>query len=311
MRPPLVLLCLHRVLPARRRGGADEPYFLRHTALELGRFSRLLDALAVRCDVLDLAQPVLLWSVAAAARTRPVVALTFDDGYADVEEFALPELARRGLRAAMCVTSGAASGALALPVDGWYAALAGATAHRGVLEGFGVAAWRFDLSAPMDRQRLIDGPEKRAYVRAGEEERAQLLERLRQVLGSEVRPRPALLGPEGIRRLWRAGWTIGAHGHSHALLGALPVAQAAQELAVSRDWLVEQGLPPPELVAYPDGDVSPEVEALAAAAGYQLGLALGGRAVAESDGLLRLPRLIVKNEDDWAERRLWPLLVGA
>lgn len=303
-----MVLCLHRVLPAERRGGPDEPYFLRHTALSLDRFARLLDALAGRCDVLDLAEALHRGSGAAAP--RPVVALTFDDGYADVEEFALPELSRRGLRAALCVTSGAASGTLVLPVDDWYAALMGARARTGVLAGFGAAPWRFDLALQADRSRLIDGPEKRAYVRAGAEERARMLGQLQQALESAGGPRPPLLGPAGIRRLWRAGWTIGAHGHSHALLGALPAAQAAQELASSRDWLVAQGLPRVELLAYPDGDVDAAVEGLAAAAGYRVGLALGGRAVAETDSPLRLPRVIVKDEDDWVERRLWPLLAG-
>src|SRR6185437_16136605 len=162
--PPVAILCFHRVLPVARRAGPDEPYFLRQTALTLDGFRALLDELERRSAV---ASPGTLceWARGGRWASAPRVILTFDDGYADVLEIAAPELKKRGMPALLCVTTGVASGAQeGLPVDHWYAAV-----HAGLPSGPEHAE---------DRARLVDGPEKRAFVLATPEEQPRMLEQL-------------------------------------------------------------------------------------------------------------------------------------
>src|SRR6185503_11543965 len=137
--PSLAILCFHRVLPASRREGPDEPYFLRQTALAIDRFCALLDELERRAAVLP---PEALFCC-----ERPGVILTFDDGYADVLDFAAPELQKRNMRAILCVTTAVASGAeRGFPMDHWYATAQRAATRTGVLDGITDEAWSFDLN---------------------------------------------------------------------------------------------------------------------------------------------------------------------
>ncbi|HZF56667.1 MAG TPA: polysaccharide deacetylase family protein [Polyangiaceae bacterium] len=314
MRPPwpVAVLCFHRVLPASRRAGPDQPYFLRQTALALDRFRALLDELERRRAVAS-PEHLFAWVDGRGGLfDRPRVILTFDDGYADVLEIAAPELKARGLTALLCVTTAVASGSQrGLPVDHWYATVHGASAQTGILEGVTGEAWPFDLEREEDRARLLDGPEKRAFVRASPEEQESMLGALRSALRVEGPPSgPPLLDVAALSMLVRDGWILGSHGHTHALLPLLSEADAVEELARSRAFFPEHGLPPTSILAYPDGATCPRTEALAEAAGYTIGLALGSRFAAKTDSPRRLPRLIPTNDPSWFERRLLPLFTA-
>lgn len=284
---------------------------MRQTALELGRFRALLDELERRRAVAP-PQALFTWADRSGSFDRPRVLLTFDDGYADVLEIAAPELSRRGLQALLCVTTAVASGALrGFPVDHWYAAVQGAAARAGIIDGITDETWSFNLDHPEDRARLVSGPEKQAFVRAPPEEQRRMLERLRRALGVETPPPlPPMLDVTGLATLVRDGWTLGSHGDRHALLPLLSERDAADELTRSRAFFPEHGLPSPVILAYPDGATCPRTEALAKAAGFTVGLALGSRFATPDDPPLRLPRLIPTNDPGWFERRLLPLFTA-
>jgi peptidoglycan/xylan/chitin deacetylase (PgdA/CDA1 family) len=310
--PPVAVLCFHRVLPASRRTGPDTPYFERQTALALDRFRALLDELARHCAVLP---PRALFTRAdeeVSPPARPGVILTFDDGYADVLDVAAPELAARGMTALLCATTAVVAGTQrGFPVDHWYAAVEGAVVRAGTLDGIGPKPWAFDLDRAEDRARLVDGPEKRAYVRAAPEDQGAMLARLCLALGVErPLPLPPPLDPAGLAMLADRGWLLGAHGETHALLPLLSGDDTAGELSRSRAFFGEHGLPLPSILAYPDGATCPRTEALARAAGYTIGLALGSRLATAADPPLRIPRLIPTNDPGWMERRLLPLFTA-
>jgi len=90
----VVVLCYHSVHPSKPFASASPADFGRH-----------LDWLAGHCDVVPLAR-ILEAARTSQNRARPVVALTFDDGYADNYEFAFPILQSRGLTATFFVTAG-------------------------------------------------------------------------------------------------------------------------------------------------------------------------------------------------------------
>lgn len=77
-------------------------------------------------------------------------------------------------------------------------------------------------------------------------------------------PRREMLRPEEIRELHAAGFTIGAHSVSHAHLPALPDDTAREEIEGSKQWLEDLLGAPVRHFAYPYGETSPMVRALAA-----------------------------------------------
>ena len=92
-REPVSILFYHRV--------ADE----NPNAWTMPRrtFARQIEWMARRFDIVDLAEAQR--RIAGGANRRPTVCLTFDDGYADNCEFALPLLLRKGLPVTYFVAS--------------------------------------------------------------------------------------------------------------------------------------------------------------------------------------------------------------
>jgi peptidoglycan/xylan/chitin deacetylase (PgdA/CDA1 family) len=93
----VVCLCYHSIHPDLSYASATPELFERH-----------LDWLAEYCEVIPLRR--VLAAAADVRRDRPAVAITFDDGYADNHEFALPLLTRYRLPATVFVTAGFCDG---------------------------------------------------------------------------------------------------------------------------------------------------------------------------------------------------------
>lgn len=80
--------------------------------------------------------------------------------------------------------------------------------------------------------------------------------------------RPGYLSADGVAELQRAGWLVGAHGHTHRFLTTLSPAELDEELHRSRAILGEILGEPPVDLAFPGGRTSAAVERAARAAGY-------------------------------------------
>lgn len=89
----VVVLCYHSIHPTKEFSSTDPSTFEQH-----------LDWLNRNYDVIPFRQ---VWEAAhSGRRTRPAVAITFDDGYADNYEYAFPLLAKHGLPATIFLTAG-------------------------------------------------------------------------------------------------------------------------------------------------------------------------------------------------------------
>jgi peptidoglycan/xylan/chitin deacetylase (PgdA/CDA1 family) len=89
----VAVLCYHSVRPDEWPGSISPDLFDQH-----------LGWLKANCDVVPFSQ--IPQVVDRAHKTRPTVAITFDDGYADNRVYALPLLRRRRLPATFFVTAG-------------------------------------------------------------------------------------------------------------------------------------------------------------------------------------------------------------
>jgi peptidoglycan/xylan/chitin deacetylase (PgdA/CDA1 family) len=211
-------------------------------------------------------------ALAALGRGDPLppraVALTFDDGYRDQLELAVPMLERLGLPATFFLVPGLLEGT----VQAWWEQLAWiftrATRESVVWEGRTVG-----LRSPTERRTSLVGvlEELKRRDRPGRDAALQeLLDRCAPE--GKLEERAAFLDWDGARRLAWRGFTVASHSLVHSILAEEPAPEQEQDLVTSRRRLQQELDLPVDLLAYPNGrraDYSPVTMAAAARAGYR------------------------------------------
>jgi peptidoglycan/xylan/chitin deacetylase (PgdA/CDA1 family) len=218
---PLVLM-YHRV-------GEDacDPFGL---CVDPRRFRTQLERLARLAEVVPLSE-----LFEAPRRGRPRVAVTFDDGYLDNLQAALPELERAGLPATLF----AISGRLGATEECWWDQLE--QVFRGGWEGEPA----IELEVPQRGVRIAGGLSCDPHslrelhsllLRLPPAEIYPLLEQLRMQLQlpPPVLERRLMTAQELLRLDASSCFTVGAHTRSHPNLVVLSAAEQLDELAGSR-----------------------------------------------------------------------------
>ena len=277
------ILMYHRVLPLReaRRLHVEPGMFVTPET-----FTRHLEWLARHFSVLPLHDIVA--RLRAGERLPPgACAITFDDGWRDNHDHALPALAARRMPATIFVVTdrvGTSGAFWPDEVCRRLSALDGSS-RRSIIR-----------SAGLD---LVDGstPVVLAALKGlDEKERERVFDAIRRVTTDPVDGERELLDWDELARLAEQRVDIESHAASHAILTAVSREQAADELARSLARLRQSGHARHALLAYPSGAFDREVVELARAAGYraafttQIGLASGG------DDSLCQPRLAVHDD---------------
>jgi peptidoglycan/xylan/chitin deacetylase (PgdA/CDA1 family) len=240
------VLCYHRV----SRDGSPG-------SLSTGRFEAHLRHLAAHYT---LGPPSEVVEALAAGRPLPgdFVAVTFDDGYADLLDEALPALARHGTRAGFFVLTAHLPGPGALFLD----------RIRGTpLEG--------------ERRTLASLPS---------------VEREHRIAAASPGVAPRLMDAAGIRRLREAGHEVGSHGRTHGLLTAVPPDEARGEVAESRAELLRHAAVDASLFAYPWGSHGPDTRALVREAGYRAAFTTEGTGIEAKCDPFAIPRIHVPGD---------------
>jgi len=270
----------HRVIADGRRvpSGAHPAMFLTVRTLE-----RHLDWLGRHFDLVSLDDVADRLS-GTTRGGRPAAAVTFDDGYQDVCDNALPLLRRKGIPAAIFVVSDRVGtqelhthDRLLLLVARLYADW---PAGRGRLA---MALHRMEIDPEVIARALAPG--RRAELVAGallsELDRASLvslvtrLESERESGGAGASPRDhALAGWPELAAAARAGFTIGSHGCSHALLANEDPRTVVHEVLGSRLDIERQLQIPVRHIAYPAGSFDSVAVRIVAAAGYRCGFTI-------------------------------------
>jgi peptidoglycan/xylan/chitin deacetylase (PgdA/CDA1 family) len=232
--------------------------------------------------VLDLTTAL---DMLAAGERLPLraVAITFDDGYRDNLDIAVPMLEALGLPATFFLAPRLLSGEVAP----WWEVLARAmsTTH---LERVAVSGESFELTDGQSRQRLME-----LLKRGDNESRQSTVRELVEVLSDGDRvpewERDLLLDWPGARQLVDRGFAIGSHSLEHRILAN---EQADVQFADLRDskHLLEAGLDVAvRVLAYPNGtwaDFTRATEDAARDAGYDYAVTtIAGRNVASTPPL--------------------------
>jgi peptidoglycan/xylan/chitin deacetylase (PgdA/CDA1 family) len=206
---------------------------------------------------------------------RPVATLTFDDGYRDVYEHAVPTLMRVGAAATIFVVTEQVDRPRRQVHDRMYHLLARAygTWHE---PWHGVSRLLADAGIPPMVVDQLQTSSSTPYaltsmlLPAISQERAELVMALLEVeVGLELGTEPRTMTWQMVRDLHRAGFTIGSHTRTHAWLANETRDKRFDEIAGSKRDLEERLGEPVRHFAYPGGQFTPPVVDMVARAGYQ------------------------------------------
>jgi peptidoglycan/xylan/chitin deacetylase (PgdA/CDA1 family) len=284
-RPRLSILIYHRVL------ARPDPFF--PDLPDAAAFAQQLRTIARSYRIVPL--PAALRSLRDGGTDLPpnAAAITFDDGYADNAEVALPVLQSLGLHASFFVSPGFLNGGR-MWNDTVYETLRALPAGTHDLDELGryvlgdAASRRQASNAVIGRIKHLEQNERQARVDA--------LARRAPAL-----PQDLMMSDDQVRRLHAAGMEIGAHTLTHPILAKLTRSAAQAEIGGSRRRLQELVQAPIDLFAYPNGkpaqDYAREHVDLVREEGFAAALSTAwGVAHAESD-FFQLPRFTPWDRD--------------
>lgn len=235
----LTIAIFHRVLPA--------PDARRPSLPDVTRFEQQMQWLKRSFQVLPLA--VAVQGLQRGTLPARAAAITFDDGYADNAEVALPILQRHGLCATFFVATGFLDGGR-MWNDTVIEAIRSTTVERVDLAFIGLAPMA--LSSLDERRAAIAAvlPRLKYMTLDGRE---QALAQLLAATGQPVLPVDLMMRSDQVVGLHRAGMEIGGHTVRHPILTRCAAAEARDEIATGRDRLQQLIDAPVDVFAYPNG----------------------------------------------------------
>jgi len=233
------ILIFHRVRPVVDDIFPDD--------MDEQRFDRIVSALAKGFSIMTLAD-----AVARRARgvlPRRALVITFDDGYADNAEIALPILKRHGVPATFFVSTGSLDGGRM-----WNDTIIECLRRTQATEldlgylGLGVVALG---TVQARRQAILATLPKVKYLTLSQ--RTEALGRLLEAAGNPALPDDLMMRSDQVLELHRAGMEIGGHTVHHPILTTCDVRQARDEIDGGRQRLRELTGGPVDTFAYPNG----------------------------------------------------------
>lgn len=286
-----IVLLYHRV--ARP---AEDPWKL---AVAPETFSGQLEMLANELRIVTMSE------LAAAARAGKVpdraVAITFDDGYLDNLEAALPLLASHGAPATLYVASGYV-GAAVYWWDELQALLAGPGERPPRLElDLGARRLSVATATAAERRLALADVLHPALRQGGAEAVERGLEGLREWAGP-VELRTEQLGrPMTQAELEQIAASelieLGAHGVRHLSVPSLPRAVQRAEVVASRDFLAEVAGRRPASFSFPFGDNDPVSRWTVRESGFEYAVGVGEpMPLTAAARRFELPRLVAEEE---------------
>lgn len=234
----LTILIYHRV-----RDDADDIF---PGEVDHPTFSWQMEVLSASFTVLPL--DAALTAMADGELPARSVAVTFDDGYRDNYEVALPILQRCGVPATFFIATGFLDGGIM-----WNDVVIESirSAARGVLDLNDIGLQSHELSDATSRRSAIESIIGRLKYLPWRE-RAQQAERIAARAGVRRLPR-LMMTSEQVRSMHEAGMGIGAHTVNHPILARTPMDEAAAEIGDSKARLEAILGTPVTLFAYPNG----------------------------------------------------------
>lgn len=287
----LTILLFHRVL------ALPDPLF--PDEVDAKRFDAICSWLATWFNVLPLDEAVR--SLRDGALPRRAAAITFDDGYADNHDIALPILCRHRLPATFFVATGFLDGGRMFN-DSVIESIRRSTLSALDLRDTELATLgRLSLDGLADRRRAIDLL-LRSIKYLPNHQRDAATGMIAKRAGVAL-PGDLMMTRQKVCALRHAGMQIGAHTVTHPILAGMDAAAARQEIVQSKRDLESILGERVSLFAYPNGkpaeDYSHESVDLAREAGFDAAVSTSWGAARRSGDLFQLPRFTPWDRSRW------------
>ena len=281
-RARLSILIFHRVLERPDPLSPSEP--------DTGRFASVCGLLRKHFNVLPLDEAVQ--QLRDGTLPARAAAITFDDGYADNHDQALPVLLAYGLPATFFVATGFLDGGRM-----WNDSIIEAVRLSGpaelALEHLpGVGAWRLPVASVADKRAAIAAllPALKYLPQAERELACELVARAAQARP----PSNLMMRSDQVLALRRAGMQVGGHTVTHPILTRLDTDAARREIEDGKAQLEAILGERVTLIAYPNGklgiDYAEEHRALVRVAGFEAAVATDWGAARHGSDPYQLPR---------------------
>ena len=278
--PRLSILIFHRVHASTDALFPGEP--------DATRFDRLMRMVARSFRVLTLGDAAA--RLASDTLEPRSLVITFDDGYADNADVALPILQRHGLSATFFVSTGFLDGGR-MWNDSIIECIRGCRRDAIDLSEFGlgrhalasVEQRRSCIEALLSHIKYLDLPGREAAVR-----------RLQEAAAVDVLPTELMMRGDQVRALYGAGMEIGAHTVNHPILTSLGACDAERELTDGRARLQQIIDAPVDVLAYPNGKPNRDYDrshvAMAQRLGFRAAVSTAPGVARHGDDVFQLPR---------------------
>ncbi len=291
----LTILAYHRVL--------SRPDPMRADDCDTESFAWQMQLLAKHFSVLRLTEAI---ERLRQGRLPPrAVCVTFDDGYLDNVENALPVLLARNIHATFFISTGFLDGGCM-----WNDTVIEAIrqAPGPILDLTGCGLGLYTIVTGGDRRRTVQAALS-AIKYLDPAERSVRVEQILVAAGAK-RPQGLMMCPEHIQRLVRSGMEIGAHTVSHPILARLNRANAYAEIAEGKERLEGIIGSSVNLFAYPNGvpnrDYTREHVQVIKELGFLAAVTTAPGAARAANDLFQLPRLTPWDRE--SRRFAWRLL---
>lgn len=238
------VLMFHRVLPEKQITQPNA-YSTFGTLISQEYFETVLSFL-----IDNSFQVITVSELTKRSNTDKLVALTFDDGYSDNYDFALPSLLKFNATATFFPVVNPCKDNTVLPLDIYYQCVD-----------------EMNLSET-ERIEYISGTTKRNFYWVEPEKQMNILNSLFKTLPQKHKV--SYMSAEQLKELSDKGFEIGSHGMTHSLLTAdyMNKEKALNELQKSKQWLEAATGKPVTAYCFPAGRYNAKMIELAKQVGY-------------------------------------------
>lgn len=284
----LTIFIFHRVLPCQDPLFPDEP--------DAARFDEIMAWVGAWFNVLPLDAAV---DALQTGNLPPrAAAISFDDGYADNHDVALPILKKHGLPATFFIATGFLDGGRM-----WNDTIIESIrqCQAAELDLAPLKLGHFQIGTPLQKRETIEKLINQIkYLTLAE--RVEQTEAIAKA-ASSTPPGNLMMTSAQVLALRNAGMQIGAHTVSHPILARTDLKTAGDEIARSKNHLENLLGEPVRLFAYPNGkpgsDYRSEHAALVRDSGFSAAVSTAWGAADRTSDPFQLPRFT-----PWRRNRL-------